>query len=1085
LGETRLKRFITVIILLCVLSVAVLVVVPSFVDWNAYRGELSALLGRTAGRQVSIDGDLEMALLPSPHLNASDVRIANIEGASDSDMARVGEIRMQIAAGPLFGGRIAVTSLLLVEPVINLETLPDGRTNWDLAARPGQSVSGGQGEPPVQSALPLDFSFERVAIANGTLVWRGANGRSQKLERLNTQVAVADFSGPLKLEASANYGDIPFAVNLFVGQRDTGKPVPVNARITLADDVGEISISGALNRGSQTFEGKIGMSGADAAVFATAVAGKPVGGLPAWEFSAESPINATAKNFEAGDIALRLGELGATGRAVLGLGETPALKVRLDLATVNIDEILAQADQPSRAPDNASNDAPEPTAIPEGFDAEIDIRAAILRWKGSIVRDAGVIATLQSDVLTVERASAQFPGGTSVNLSGKVVDVDGGPRLVGDLAVISDNLRAALLWGGVEESTLPTDRLRAFSYTSRISIQSDTVNLTEIKARIDATNVSGAAVIARRARPSFGVNLDIDQIGLDAYLAAGDRGTAGSPDAANADQGTTGFGAFDANLNFAVQTLTWRDKRLSSLRIDAQLFNGDLDLRELTAGDLGGAAMAMSGKITSLVFEPSADISVSIDGRDPEAFAGFIGINNSAFAQRVGQFEIAGQATGTLDNVQIDAVMDVIGGKVAASGVLTGLDDRFALNLAMSVKHADGDPVLALALPGRRGGEVGPLEARFQLSGGADSLAFEDIFGKLGGTNFSGAIDVTLSGERPDVTADLATGVVLLDRLFPAKSEPPGTAGTPPVRGNARWSREPIDVTGLRDLDMSLVLRSDALVRRDVRVDEVLLRAAIKNGVATIEEFSGQLFGGVVKATGRLDATDSASAMGGTLSARDISSLAALEATGEFARLEGPVSVDVSLTATGHNEFELISSLSGNGQISGNVEARLKGDERAQAGVGTLLGALLGDKIREVGATGDAVGALIKAFAVEPSALSGDFVVDKGVARTDNLLLDGRGARALTAGTTDLANWWIDSTTDMHRNEDTDEPYVTVGLKGPLDTPDVRTAGIWLKRPPEPAPQQPNPEPAGTPESVPEKPQNPEDFIRDILKSIQ
>jgi hypothetical protein len=58
-------------------------------------------------------------------------------------------------------------------------------------------------------------------------------------------------------------------------------------------------------------------------------------------------------------------------------------------------------------------------------------------------------------------------------------------------------------------------------------------------------------------------------------------------------------------------------------------------------------------------------------------------------------------------------------------------------------------------------------------------------------------------------------------------------------------------------------------------------------------------------------------------------------------------------------------------------------------------------------------------------------------------------------------------------------------LKGPLDTPDVRTAGIWLKRPPEPAPQQPNPEPAGTPESVPEKPQNPEDFIRDILKSIQ
>ena len=105
-----MKRFFTVIFLLCVLSVAALVVAPSFIDWNAYRGELSALLSRTTGRQVSIDGNLEMAILPSPYLNARDVRIANIEGAADADLARAGEIRMQIAPGPLFAGRIAVSS---------------------------------------------------------------------------------------------------------------------------------------------------------------------------------------------------------------------------------------------------------------------------------------------------------------------------------------------------------------------------------------------------------------------------------------------------------------------------------------------------------------------------------------------------------------------------------------------------------------------------------------------------------------------------------------------------------------------------------------------------------------------------------------------------------------------------------------------------------------------------------------------------------------------------------------------------------------------------------------------------------------
>jgi hypothetical protein len=75
----------------------------------------------------------------------------------------------------------------------------------------------------------------------------------------------------------------------------------------------------------------------------------------------------------------------------------------------------------------------------------------------------------------------------------------------------------------------------------------------------------------------------------------------------------------------------------------------------------------------------------------------------------------------------------------------------------------------------------------------------------------------------------------------------------------------------------------------------------------------------------------------------------------------------------------------------------------------------------------------------------------------------------------------------MHRTKDKDEPYITVGLKGPLDTPNVKTGGTWLKRPPEPAPQKPEPapKPAGTPAPAPEKPQKPEDFILDILKSIQ
>ncbi len=1080
-----MKRFFTVLLLLCVLALVALVVAPSFIDWNAYRGDLAALLSRSTGRQVSIDGSLEMAILPSPHLNARDVRVANIEGASAVDLMRVGEIRMQIAVGPLFGGRIAVSSLLLVEPVINLETMPDGRANWDVAAGTGQPPSDARDGPAGKPSLPLQFSFERVAIANGALSWRGGDGRTHRLERLNTEIAMADLAGPVRLEASTNYQDRPLSISLFLGQRAAGKPLPVNARVSLADGAGEISLSGDADAQLQSIDGQISVSGPDAAAFAMALAGRPVAGLPSRAFALESPVSATADMIEAGDVSIRLGTLNATGRASLGLGDIPVLKASLDIASADIDEMLTEAEAVA-APPEQNGGPPNAGGIPEGFDARIDIRAGLLRWKGGIVRDAGLAAKLEAGILTIERAGMQLPGGTTVTLSGRAVNAEGGARLDGDFAAISDNFRAALTWGGVDEAILPPDRLRAFSYTSRVAILPASINLTDIKARFDATRASGAAVIARRERLSFGVNLEFDRIGLDAYLggledAKQDRADAGKA----ADSSQTGLDAFDANFDLSVGNLSWRDKTMSRLHVDAQLFNGELTLRKMAVGDLGGAALEMSGKITGLAGEPRADLDMTLDGRDSGSFAAFIGMKNTALASRVGRFRVTGRATGTRDKARIDAVLDAIGGKVTALGDIAGLDGEFAGDLAMSVSHADGDRLLTLVMPDRRIGGVGPLEGRFRMSGDAKALTFADISGKLGSTAYSGSIEVGLSGARPDILADLATGALPLDRLFPAG--PDAAVGAPQVRGNARWSRESIDVTGLKDFDLRLSLRSEAVIRRKMRIDEVRLQANVKDGVATVENFTGRLFGGSVAATGRLAAAEGASALNVAVAARDISSRAALEAASGFARFEGPVSLDLSVTATGRNEFELVSSLAGNGNLAGNVEARLKEDERTKAGVGALLGAVLGDKVRELGAAGDAMGLLIRAFAVDPATLSGDFVIRRGVARTDNLRLDGTGARALTVGSADLANWTIDSNTAMHRTQDKAAPYITLGLKGPLDSPNVRTGGAWLKRPSSPPPQQPEavPQPAGPPEPAPDKPPKPEDFILDILKSIQ
>lgn len=1089
LGTRALKRFFTFILVLCLMAVAAAVVAPSFINWNAYRGELAALLSRAAGRQVAINGALEMALLPSPHLNARDVRIANIEGASAPEMARIGEIRMQVATGPLFAGRIAISSLLLVEPVIELETGSHGRGNWEFK---GLSADGGP-RADGRTGLPLQFTFDRIAIANGTLTWRGAEGRVERLEKLNTQIALADIGGPVDLQASASYRDRPFAVDLSLGARRPENRLPFNARISLADEAGQISLAGVADTQAKTAEGRMKMAGPDAGAFAAALAGRPVGPLPAWDFAVESPVELSTETVDASGLSIRMGEVNATGAASLALGDVPSLKAVLDVASVNLDEILDDGEKAERGDRASGEDEAGPAMLPKDLNAEIDIGARILRWKGGIVRDVELLSSLRSGVLTIERGAAQLPGGTTMTLSGRAFNSDSGIQLDGDLAAISDNLRAALLWAGVEEGSLPPDRLRAFSYTSRIAVRRESVNLTDIKARFDATRAAGAAVIARRKRPSFGVNLELDQIDLDAYLDnREDAAAEGAAGGGAESSGESVFGAFDANFDLSVANLAWEDKSVSAVRLDSQLFQGKLTLRELSVGDFGGARLEISGTLADLAGEARADLDIDLEGRDSESFVAFLGVGSGPVARRLGPFSISGHAKGNLEKSEITAVMAAAGSEATLAGALSELDKKPFLDLAVSLSSPDGDRMIALVLPARRPGNSGPLEARLHMSGSAEALALRDIAGRLGETEFSGSVDLELSGNRPDIDADIATGTIMLDRLFPETTDRPGSEA-PAVRGSARWSREPFDFDGLRDFDMRLALRSEGLVRREVAVTQTLLEAVVADGTATIENFSGKIFGGTVEMSGRLSTAGDVPAIEGVVAARNVSSKGALEAATDFARFKGPVSMDLSLNGSGRNEFQLISSLSGSGSISGKVEARLKEEERAQAGVGAMLGMLFGDKVRELGAAGDAIAVLIRAFAVEPADLSGDFDILDGVVRTDNLLLDGSGARARTAGAADLANWTIDSNTVMHRQQDTDTPYLTLALRGTLDRPDVRTGGAWLQRPPKAESREPTgpaetggeaaPEPQSEPE--PKKPPKPEDFIRDILESIQ
>lgn len=1098
-----MKRALLIFAAAVALLLAALLVAPSLVDWNVYRGQIAAALGEATGRQVSIEGDLDLALLPSPRLSVRDLRIASVPGADEADFARVNALSLRVGIAELLRGRLALTRLSLSEPFIVLETTADGRASWDFTVRPDAPGPGIPAPDAAAPPMPLAISVNHIEITDGTLIWRPASGTPRRITDVDAEVTAAAMDGPFRGSARLRYGATPFAVTATAGRPDRDGFVPASGSVALADGVATLAWTVRFARASGEADGTVKLEAPDAgAVLRVLAVGGDVASLPAAPLAAESTLRVAGEVVALPALAVRLGNTSGTGEATLRLGDVPELTARADIAVLDLDSLLAAPAPTTAAGEAARLPAPAgPSGLPTGVRAGVYLTAATIRWRKGLIRDARLSLRLADGKLSVPDAAARLPGGTDVSLSGVADTGPTGLLFNGELAAAADNVRAALVWAGVDDAMIPADRLRGFSYTSRILLTPEAIQLTDITSRLDATRMTGGATIARRERPSFGVRLALDRLNLDDYLASaaatppGKAGTAAGR--RPAQRGFPALAAFDANFDVASESLVWRGESAQRARLVGKVVRGVATIDRLSVGDLAGTSVLVSGRVSGLADRPDAALDVAVDGKDPVRAARLLGFADAGAARRIGPFRLEGRIDGTPDRAAVKGNLSLLGGRIGADGQVTDIGPAAGFDLAVTIAQPDADRLFAVLAPGRRASGIGPVSGRLRATGNARALALKGIDARVGDTTLAGQIDTDLTRERPHVTAVLTVGTLALER-FVADAEPAAAAAPAMARGSARWSRESLGLSRLRDADLDLTLALASLSRGDLRVEGAEIRAILARGVLTVERFSGRAFGGRLTAAARIDATGTQPRLSGNLDGAGLDAQTALGALVGFDRLSGPISLTFDGTAAGDSKYALISSLGGNGRISGTVRARLSAEERAKAGAVGLVGTLLGDKVREFGAASDAMTTLLRAFADAPATLDGNVVVASGRARTEDLRLLGRGAQALTVGDADLANWTIKSRTTLRREIDGDQPYMIIELTGPLDEPNIRSGGSWLRRDGPVQPQAPAgqaapaaPAPAEGPAAGPEAPKprpaqpaKPEQFILDVLRRL-
>lgn len=866
-----------------VVAVAAALIVPSFIDWNSYKAQLAEQVRSATGRELVINGDLDLSVLPSPRLSAEDVRLANVAGASAPEMARLKALRVSVRFAPLISGRLEIESLALIDPVIELERLADGRVNWELGKpdKDGRAAvpRGRAGDrAPASPAIAPDggadaFSLDSLRIVNGTAIYRDIASKTvERVDKLDMEISARSLSGPFSLEGRLTARGVALAVTASVGDlaRQTGAPVKMTLGVPAAG--AEAEVSGTLSGGmaAPRVKGKLRATGRSLAALLAALSGGQTMDALAQPFSLDAQVDVSLENLAVDGIALRLGETHANGGINAVFDDRVQVDVALRLGRLDLDALLAAAAAGAASPDRPrpdqakslakpspptaqSKDGGEGFTLPAGVGGSLDLAIEAATLRGGQVRGLKLAASLNEGELTLNQLSARLPGGAEVSLFGFLTAPGGKPAFDGTIDVRADNLRAVLDWLRVDVAAVPADRLRKFVFTAKLRGDPSQIQVAGIKVQLDASRIRGGVTYAlARARPAFGARFSIDQFNIDAYSPPGKAATKSRPAAdpstqprapPGARRGTGDGGAsplaalddFDANLSLQIGTLNYRRTPIQGVVFDGTLLKGRLNLRRLSVKSLSGTAATVKGRLSGLAGVPVFNGTFSANSKNITGLTRVLGIRTAVPPKRFGRMRLRGRADGGGDRVTLDTTLELDGAKAVLEGTVAGMRKAPKFDLTLSASH----PALA-RLAALLGTNLGPDSGRF------------------GAFGFTGKA----KGDMAAVDLDIRLKVAGADLAFDGKLTNPAT--TPAIDGKLD-ARHPSYVRLMRMLDAGFKAPRG-------KIGPVKVAARIKGNEKTVRitELDGSVGPVRLGGEGALDLTAAKPSLTATLTAGEI-----------------------------------------------------------------------------------------------------------------------------------------------------------------------------------------------------------------------
>lgn len=467
----------SLLLLLLVAAVAAMV----FVDPNDYRETISAEVKEQTGRELQINGEINLSLFPWLGLELGEMELGNAKGFDEKPFARIEAAEARVKLLPLFKLQTEIDTVLLRGLVLNLHRRDDGSSNWDDLAGPDKATAsqGTKDEQTSKASKSEDDGkkLEQIlaALAIGGIALENANVSWQD-DLNNQQLQLRQF-------------------NFKAGEIRIGERIP-------------LSLSTELTSSQPAVDGSI--------AFAAGVTAEPI----AQRFSADAMNLQLAFKGDvlpggkleaalSGDVAADLKAQQATLKNV----KLKGMGADLD-ADVSVQKLLSQPDVQGEVKLVLRDVAKLLSALPKDA-LPPTLKPAAL--SGSTIQ-AKLNLSLGGQTVSLSPLTLNAAG-VALTLQAKGQQIIDKPAFSGKLS--SNEFVPRLL---LEELGIALPEMADPSVLGKAKLESsfngglDSVALSDLSLQLDDTRFSGKASVSKFVAPVIRYSLVLDGIDVDRYL---------------------------------------------------------------------------------------------------------------------------------------------------------------------------------------------------------------------------------------------------------------------------------------------------------------------------------------------------------------------------------------------------------------------------------------------------------------------------------------------------------------------------------------------------------------------------------------